>query len=191
MRLSATSTRKGHPYVSRVLGRILLSGILVSFPATLTVIAQQGGAITISSTITSDAISEASEFESSDDANLLPAPADEVVPAVDRDESKAISRTFLATAYCLKGQTASGVTVRRGIVAADPKVLPLGSVVRIQAGSYSGIYTVMDTGGAIKGRRLDIYIPTRKEAVVFGARKVKVEVLRSGWEPEVESTSTL
>ena len=110
MRLSATSTRKGHPSVSRVLGRILLSGILVSFPATLTVIAQQGGAITISSTITSEAISDASEFESSDDANLLPAPADEVVPAVDRDESKAISRTFLATAYCLKGQTASGLS---------------------------------------------------------------------------------
>ncbi len=191
MRLSANSTRKGNPSVSRVLGRILLSGVIVSFPATLTVIAQQTAAITVSSTIKSEAISEASELESSDDANLLPAPADEVVPNVDRDESKAISKTFLATAYCLKGQTASGVTVRRGIIAADPKVLPLGSVVRIQAGSYSGIYTVMDTGGAIKGRKIDIYIPTRKEAIVFGARKVKVEVLRRGWEPEVATTAAL
>lgn len=191
MRLSANSTRKGYPSVSRVLGRILLSGVIVSFPATLTVIAQQTAAITVSSTIKSEAISEASELESSDDANLLPAPADEVVPNVDRDESKAISKTFLATAYCLKGQTASGVTVRRGIIAADPKVLPLGSVVRIQAGSYSGIYTVMDTGGAIKGRKIDIYIPTRKEAIVFGARKVKVEVLRRGWEPEVATTAAL
>lgn len=191
MRLSATSTRKGNPSVSHVLGRLFLSGILVSFPATLTVIAQQGGALTVSSTITTEAISDVSDVETSDDANLLAAPADEVVPTVDRDASKAIARTFLATAYCLKGQTASGVTVRRGIVAADPKILPLGSVVRIQAGSYSGIYTVMDTGGAIKGRRLDIYIPTRKEAVVFGARKVKVEVLRHGWEPEVATTATL
>ncbi|MBK6315320.1 MAG: 3D domain-containing protein [Blastocatellia bacterium] len=191
MRLSANSTRKGNPSVSRVLGRILLSGVIVSFPATLTVIAQQTAAITVTSTIKSEAISEASEFESSDDANLLPAPADEVVPNVDREESKAISTTFLATAYCLKGQTASGVTVRRGIIAADPKVLPLGSVVRIQAGSYSGIYTVMDTGGAIKGRKIDIYIPTRKEAIVFGARKVKVEVLRRGWEPEVATTAAL
>ena len=81
--------------------------------------------------------------------------------------------------------------LRRGIIAADPKVLPLGSVVRIQAGSYSGIYTVMDTGGAIKGRKIDIYIPTRKEAIVFGARKVKVEVLRRGWEPEVATTAAL
>lgn len=191
MRLSATSTRKGNPTVSRVLGRILLSGILVSFPATLTVIAQQSAAIAVSATIKSEAIPEVSELESINDENFLPAPADEVVPVVDRDESKAISRTFLATAYCLKGQTASGVTVRRGIIAADPKILPLGSVVRIQAGSYSGIYTVMDTGGAIKGRKIDIYIPTRKEAINFGARKVKVEVLRVGWEPEVALAAAL
>lgn len=191
MRLSATSTRKGNPSVSHVLGRFLLSGILVSFPATLTAIAQQGGVLSVTSTITTEAISEVSDLDSNDDANFLAAPADEVVPTADRDESKAIARTFLATAYCLKGQTASGVTVRRGIIAADPKVLPLGSVVRIQAGSYSGIYTVMDTGGAIKGRKIDIYIPTRKEAIVFGARKVKVEVLRHGWAPEVETLSTL
>ena len=114
MRPSANNTRKGNPSVSRVLERILLSGVIVSFPATLTVIAQQTSAITVTSTIKSEAISEASEFESSDDANLLPAPADEVVPNVDREESKAISTTFLATAYGLKGQTASGATGRRG-----------------------------------------------------------------------------
>jgi len=168
-----------------------VSGILVSFPATLTAIAQQSGSIAVESSIESKAISVVSEVESNDVENFFPAPAGDVVPAADRDESKAIARTFLATAYCLKGQTASGVSVRRGIIAADPKILPLGSVVRIQAGKYSGIYTVMDTGGAIKGRKIDIYIPTRKEAVVFGARKVKVEVLRHGWEPEVESLSTL
>lgn len=191
MRLSANSTRKGNPCVSRVFGRILVSGILVSFPATLTAIAQQSGSIAVESSIESKAISVVSEVESNEVENFFPAPAGDVVPAADRDESKAIARTFLATAYCLKGQTASGVSVRRGIIAADPKILPLGSVVRIQAGKYSGIYTVMDTGGAIKGRKIDIYIPTRKEAVVFGARKVKVEVLRHGWEPEVESLSTL
>jgi 3D (Asp-Asp-Asp) domain-containing protein len=95
-----------------------------------------------------------------------------------------IARTFSATAYCLKGKTASGVVVRRGIIAADPRVLPLGSIVRLQAGKYSGIYTVMDTGGAIRGRRIDIYLPTRSEAIAFGNRDVKVEVLRHGWEPD-------
>src|ERR1700733_6574177 len=61
---------------------------------------------------------------------------------------------FRATAYCLKGRTALGGGVRRGIVAADPRVLPLGSQIQIDGGGYSGIYTVTDTGGAIKGRIL-------------------------------------
>ena len=98
--------------------------------------------------------------------------------------AKAGRGAFSATAYCLKGRTALGHGVRRGIIAADPRVLPLGSIVRLHAGKYSGIYTVMDTGGAIKGRRIDIYLPTRSEAIGFGSRKVKVEVLRHGWEPD-------
>ncbi|HVG22114.1 MAG TPA: 3D domain-containing protein [Blastocatellia bacterium] len=84
---------------------------------------------------------------------------------------------FHATAYCLKGRTASGENVRPGIVAADPKVLPLGTVVHIRAGRYTGTYTVMDTGGRIKGRILDVYVPTYQEAVAFGRRQIKIKVL--------------
>jgi rare lipoprotein A len=84
---------------------------------------------------------------------------------------------FHATAYCLKGRTASGENVRPGIVAADPKVLPLGTVLHIRAGRYTGTYTVMDTGGRIKGRILDVYVPTYQEAVAFGRRQVKIKVL--------------
>jgi 3D (Asp-Asp-Asp) domain-containing protein len=84
---------------------------------------------------------------------------------------------FHATAYCLKGRTASGENVRPGIVAADPKVLPLGTVVHIRAGRYTGTYTVLDTGGRIKGRILDVYVPTYEEAVAFGRRQVKIKVL--------------
>ena len=82
--------------------------------------------------------------------------------------------SFRATAYCLKGRTASGSGVRRGIVAADPRVLPLGSRIQLSAGSYSGTYTVSDTGGGIKGRRLDIWMPSCVEAVRFGSRGVMV-----------------
>jgi 3D (Asp-Asp-Asp) domain-containing protein len=84
---------------------------------------------------------------------------------------------FHATAYCLKGRTASGEHVRPGIVAADPKVLPLGTIVHLRAGRYTGTYTVMDTGGRIKGRILDVYVPTYQEAVAFGRRQVKIKVL--------------
>jgi 3D (Asp-Asp-Asp) domain-containing protein len=84
---------------------------------------------------------------------------------------------FHATAYCLKGRTASGETVRQGFVAADPKVLPLGTLVHIQAGRYTGVYKVADTGGAIKGRKIDIYIPSYQEAKSFGRQTIKVKVL--------------
>lgn len=103
---------------------------------------------------------------------------------IDENKGIAISpsgegdlQDFHATAYCLKGRTASGENVRPGIVAADPKVLPLGTVVHIRAGRYTGTYTVMDTGGRIKGRILDVYVPTYEEAVAFGRRQIKIKVL--------------
>ena len=84
--------------------------------------------------------------------------------------------SFKATAYCLKGRTASGGSVRRGIVAADTRVLPLGTRITISAGAYSGTYVVADTGGAVKGRILDIWVPSCAEANKFGRRTVKVTV---------------
>jgi 3D (Asp-Asp-Asp) domain-containing protein len=86
------------------------------------------------------------------------------------------ARAFTATAYCLRGRTASGGSVRRGIVAADPRVLPLGTRISLNAGSYSGSYVVADTGGAVKGRKLDIWVPSCSEARRFGRRSVKVSV---------------
>ncbi len=93
---------------------------------------------------------------------------------------------FEATAYCDLGITFSGVYVQRGIVAADPKVLPIGSVIEVSAGDYSGIYTVMDTGGVIKGDIIDIFMPDYEEAVQFGRQNVKIRIIRKGWIPDYE-----
>jgi 3D (Asp-Asp-Asp) domain-containing protein len=84
---------------------------------------------------------------------------------------------FHATAYCLKGRTASGEYVRPGVIAADPRVLPLGTVVHLRAGKYTGTYTVLDTGSRIKGRIIDVYVPNYRDAVEFGRRQVKIKVL--------------
>ena len=92
---------------------------------------------------------------------------------------------FVATAYSLHGRTASGTTVRPGIVAADPRILPLGSQIRVSdAGPYSGTYTVANTGHAVSGRRIDVYIPNHAEARRFGRRTVRVEVLQYGSSPK-------
>lgn len=84
---------------------------------------------------------------------------------------------FNATAYCLPGYTATGIVAHRGTIAADPLILPLGSVVHLRAGDYSGTYLVLDTGAKIKGRKIDIYMPDRREAINFGRRAVRLKVL--------------
>ncbi|PYT07290.1 MAG: hypothetical protein DMF60_07410 [Acidobacteria bacterium] len=84
---------------------------------------------------------------------------------------------FHATAYCLKGRTASGINTRTGMIAADPRVLPLGTVVHLRSGRYTGTYTVMDTGGLIKGHIVDVYVPTYREAIAFGRRQVKIRII--------------
>lgn len=81
---------------------------------------------------------------------------------------------FSASAYCFSGRTAMGHGVRRGLIAADPRVLKLGSRVYINAGQWSGTYLVSDTGGAIKGKRVDIWVPSCSEARKFGRRTVQV-----------------
>ena len=87
---------------------------------------------------------------------------------------------YVATAYSLHGRTASGRPVAKGLIAADPRHLPLGSRVRLDAGSYSGEYLVADTGTLVRGRRIDIWTPTSREAMRFGRRTVKLTVLSLG-----------
>lgn len=96
--------------------------------------------------------------------------------------------TCNATAYDLSaeenggyaGQTATGVPLDKGVIAVDPKVIPLGSRVYIEAldGSWSYGYAVAaDTGGAIKGNRVDLCYRTRSECIQFGRRPCRVYVL--------------
>ncbi|HEX2203232.1 MAG TPA: 3D domain-containing protein, partial [Longimicrobium sp.] len=105
-------------------------------------------------------------------------------------EAAAASRAFpvasrmemRSTAYCLKGHMRTGVRTRDGMAAADPTVLPLGSVVRVSHtdGRPIGIFVIMDTGGAVRGNKLDIYMDSCREASEWGIRRVVAEVLDIG-----------
>src|SRR5918999_534242 len=93
---------------------------------------------------------------------------------------------FTATFYCKGTTTASGVNVRNGIAAADPDLLPIGSVIRIDelGEKYDGIYTVMDTGPKVQGRHVDVYLWSCNEALQMGRRPMQLTVLRLGWNPQ-------
>lgn len=92
---------------------------------------------------------------------------------------------FSATAYCKGAVTASGVAAQSGIAAADPDLLPVGSVIEIDslASRYNGIYTVLDTGPSVQGRHVDLYMWSCYEALAFGRRPIRLTVLRLGWNP--------
>lgn len=87
-----------------------------------------------------------------------------------------------STAYCLRGSMRTGVRVRDGMAAADPRVLPLGSVIRVshRDGREIGIFVIMDTGGAVRGDKLDIWLSSCAEARDWGIQRVVAEVISIG-----------
>ena len=100
--------------------------------------------------------------------------------AIKNDEME----NFKATAYCVTGITKSGVPVANGHVAADPRIIPLGSMIYVESPLMSGIYQVTDTGRLIKGKIIDIFIPSYRRSIEFGRRDVKIKVLRYGYKDE-------
>jgi len=122
----------------------------------------------------------------------VPGSAQEISPGDEPVSPNANHLRFTATAYCKGTTTASGVNVRTGIAAADPDLLPVGSVIQVYrlGERYNGIYTIMDTGPAVQGRHIDIYMWSCNEALQLGRRPIAINVLRLGWNPKA-STPTL
>jgi peptidoglycan DL-endopeptidase CwlO len=81
------------------------------------------------------------------------------------------SLTVTATGYALQGRTSSGVSVGWGVVAVDPSVIPLGT--RMSIPGY-GEGVAADTGGAVVGARIDLWFPTRAEALAWGTRSITI-----------------
>ncbi len=83
--------------------------------------------------------------------------------------------TAVATAYTYTGNnTAAGVSPHRGVIAVDPKVIPLGTKVYVEG---YGEAVALDTGASIKGNRIDVFFPSREECVRWGRRSVQVQII--------------
>ncbi|HEX2926479.1 MAG TPA: 3D domain-containing protein [Ruminiclostridium sp.] len=79
------------------------------------------------------------------------------------------------------GLTATGARVRRGIIAVDPSVIPLGTRVYIEVPGRAADYgyaVASDVGGAIKGNKIDVYLESGSQVAAWGVRRVKVYVLK-------------
>jgi 3D (Asp-Asp-Asp) domain-containing protein len=80
-----------------------------------------------------------------------------------------------AVAYHLPGKTALGVPVRKGVVAVDPELIPLGTKIHVP-GYGPGL--AADVGYAIKGRIIDLWFPSVAKARKWGRRSVTIVVYR-------------
>lgn len=104
-------------------------------------------------------------------------------PATAKPQAEGKSLTVEATAYTAycagcSGVTATGVNLKANpglkVIAVDPNVIPLGSKVYVEG---YGTAVAADTGGAIKGNRIDVFIPSQSVAENFGRKTVQVTVL--------------
>lgn len=83
--------------------------------------------------------------------------------------------TVDAVAYYLPGKTALGVPVQKGVVAVDPKLIPLGTKLHVP-GYGPGL--AADVGHAIKGRIIDLWFPSTEKARAWGRRTVTITIYR-------------
>ncbi|KAA0941000.1 DUF348 domain-containing protein [Sporosarcina sp. ANT_H38] len=104
---------------------------------------------------------------------------------VSRNDSAAEGKEFYVTAtaytaYCngCSGITRTGINLRANpnlkVIAVDPSLIPLGSKVWVEGYGYA---VAGDTGGAIKGKKIDLHVPTEKDAYKFGRRQVKIKII--------------
>ncbi|MBU8738726.1 3D domain-containing protein [Bacillus licheniformis] len=115
-----------------------------------------------------------------------PAPKQEKEPASSSNVSQSTAKelTVTATAYTandggMTGVTATGIDLKANknakVIAVDPNVIPLGSKVYVEG---YGEATAADTGGAIKGNKIDVFVPSKSAAKNWGVKTVKVKVLK-------------
>jgi 3D (Asp-Asp-Asp) domain-containing protein len=84
------------------------------------------------------------------------------------------------TAYCngCSGRTATGLNLRANpnmkVIAVDPRVIPLGTKVYVEGYGYA---VAADTGGAIKGYKIDLFMPSNQDCYRWGRKKVKIKIL--------------
>lgn len=99
------------------------------------------------------------------------APPPEPPPVVTASPAGKRTLTVVVTAYALTGTTATGIPVGPGVVAVDPAVIPLGTRMFVP-GYGSGV--AADTGSAVKGARIDVWLPTYAEAAAWGSKTVTI-----------------
>ncbi|MCY9369239.1 LysM peptidoglycan-binding domain-containing protein, partial [Bacillus spizizenii] len=164
------------------------------------------GQATAANTVTENTQTSAPQTETKQEAVQKEQPKQETVQQQPKQETKAAAETSVpteekavqsntnnqqaskeltvtATAYTandggISGVTATGVDLNKNpnakVIAVDPNVIPLGSKVYVEG---YGEATAADTGGAIKGNKIDVFVPNKSDASNWGVKTVNVKIL--------------
>jgi 3D (Asp-Asp-Asp) domain-containing protein/LysM repeat protein len=99
-------------------------------------------------------------------------------PAAASKEITVEATAYTASCEGCSGITKTGVNLKANpdakVIAVDPSVIPLGSKVHVEGYGYA---TAADIGGAIKGNRIDVFIPAQSDAIAWGRKQVKVTIV--------------
>lgn len=103
---------------------------------------------------------------------------DDYVRTSSANSSSSVAKTLNVKAYAYTGDgiTATGTVPKYGTIAVDPSVIPYGTKVYIK--ELDKVFTAEDTGGAIKGNKIDIFMPTEKNCNDWGIRNITIEILK-------------
>ncbi|HEX5564590.1 MAG TPA: 3D domain-containing protein [Sporosarcina sp.] len=105
-------------------------------------------------------------------------------PSRSDDDNVVKEITVSASAYTANcngcsGITSTGINLKRNpdakVIAVDPSIIPLGTKVYVEGYGYA---IAGDTGGAIKGNKIDVFFPTKSEAYKWGRKQVKIKILK-------------
>jgi 3D (Asp-Asp-Asp) domain-containing protein len=141
------------------------------------------GLNTTNTTVTEKQTKPAAPTASAKPAAQAPRESEPAVEAASTTNTSSREITVKATAYTAScegcsGTTATGINLKANpnakVIAVDPSVIPLGSKVYVEG---YGNATAADTGGAIKGNRIDVFIPAEQDAINFGVKQLKVTIL--------------
>ncbi|GAB3792807.1 3D domain-containing protein [Virgibacillus kimchii] len=126
---------------------------------------------------------EATEETNTSNESSSNASSNEAAASNTQEEAEGQTFSVTATAYTANcdgctGITSTGVDLNNNpnakVIAVDPDVIPLGSTVYVEGYGYA---TAADVGGAIKGNKIDIHVPTKDEAYSWGVRTVDVTIV--------------
>ncbi|WP_252502570.1 3D domain-containing protein [Sporosarcina sp. Marseille-Q4943] len=120
------------------------------------------------------------------DANVAKISSEKVAktPSRSDDDNVVKELTVSASAYTANcngcsGITSTGINLKRNpdakVIAVDPSIIPLGTKVYVEGYGYA---IAGDTGGSIKGNKIDVFFPSKSEAYKWGRKDVKIKILK-------------